>query len=43
MFGAAYRSLSGALNCIYNLWFIYPCGDGPVTTCVNKPEAANTV
>ena len=27
MFRAAYRSSSGALNCIFRLWFIYPCGD----------------
>ena len=27
MFRAAYRSSSGALNCICSLWFIYPCGD----------------
>jgi hypothetical protein len=55
----AYRSSSGAPNCICNLRFIYPCGDRslsrlggnsttgrrqrPVTTCVYKPEAANTV
>ena len=29
IFGAAHRSSSGALNCICNLWFIYPCGDRP--------------
>ena len=28
MFRAAYRSSSGALNCICILWFIYPCGAG---------------
>jgi len=27
MFRAAYRSSSGALNCICSLWFIYPRGD----------------
>jgi hypothetical protein len=54
MFRAAHRSSSGALNCVCSLWFIYPCGDRPlnfptqpwqrpVTTCVYKPEAANTV
>ena len=60
MFRAAYRSSSGAQNCICNLWFTYTCGDRPlsrlsgkffrtqpwqrpVTTCVCKPEAANTV
>ena len=41
-----------ALNCICSLWFTYTCGDRPlssltwqrpVTTCVCKPEAANTV
>ena len=52
MFRAAYRSSSGALNCICSLWCT--CGDRPmpsptqtwqrsVTTCVYKPEAANTV
>jgi len=54
MFRPAHRSSSGALNCICSLWFIYPCGDRPlsrlrgpwqrpVTTCVYKPETANTV
>jgi len=54
MFRAAYRSSSGALNWICSLWFTYPCGDRPlssptqpwqrpVTTCVYKPEAKNTV
>jgi hypothetical protein len=47
MFRVAYRSSSGAPNYICSLWFIYTCGDGPlsrlVTTCVYKPEAANTV
>jgi len=53
MFRAAHRSLSGAPNSICSLWFIYPCGDRPlsrldgssvpVTTWVYKPEAANTV
>jgi hypothetical protein len=47
MFWAAYRSSSGAPNCICSLWFIYPCGDWPlsrlVTTGVFKPDAANTV
>jgi len=27
MFRAAYRSSSGALNCICSLWFTYACGD----------------
>jgi hypothetical protein len=47
MFRAAYRSSSGALNCICSLWFIHPGGDQPwqrpVTTWVYKPEVANTV
>ena len=30
MFRAAYRSSSGALNCIFNLWFICPYGDRPL-------------
>ena len=32
MFRAAYRSSSGAPNCIYSLWFIYPCGDRPLSS-----------
>jgi len=28
MFRAAYRSSSGALNCISSLWFTFTCGDG---------------
>jgi len=45
MFRAAQRSSSGALKCFCSLWFIYTCGDRqrPVTTCVYKPETANTV
>jgi len=31
MFQAAYRSSSGALNCICSLWFIYTCGDRPLS------------
>ena len=31
MFRAAYRSSSGAPNCICSLWFIYPCGDRPLS------------
>jgi len=27
MFRAAHPSSSGALNCIYSLWFMYTCGD----------------
>ena len=30
MFRAAYRSSSGALNCICSLWFICPYGDRPL-------------
>ena len=53
MFRAAYRSSSGALNCIWNLWFFIPMwwpavvptqpGLRPVTTWVYKPEAVNRV
>jgi len=31
MFRAAYRSSSGALNSICSLWFIYTCGDRPLS------------
>ena len=31
MFRAAYRSASGAPNCICSLWFIYACGDRPLS------------
>ena len=31
MFRAAYRSSSGAPNCICFLWFICPCGDRPLS------------
>jgi len=31
MFRAAYRSSSGALNCICGLWFTYTCGDQPLS------------
>jgi hypothetical protein len=31
MFRAAQRSSSGALNSICSLWFIYPCGDRPLS------------
>ena len=31
MFRAAHRSSPGALNCICSLWFIYPCGDRPLS------------
>jgi len=44
MFLAAYRSSSGALNSICSLWFISTQPwQRPVTACVYKPEAANTV
>jgi len=36
MFRAAYRSLSGAQNCICNLWFIYTCGDRPLSRLGEK-------
>jgi len=31
MFRAAYRSSSGALDCICSLWFIYSCDDRPLS------------
>jgi len=50
MFRAAHRSSSGALNSICSLWFTWwpavvkaqPL-QRPVTACVHKTEAANTV
>jgi hypothetical protein len=36
MFPAAYRSSSGAPNCICSLWFIYSCGDRPVSMLSGK-------
>ena len=36
MFRAAYRSLSGALNCICSLWFTYTCGDWPLSSLSGK-------
>ena len=36
MFRAAHRSSSGALNCIYSLWFICPCGDRPLPRLSGK-------
>jgi len=42
-FRAAHRSSSGAINCICSLWFTYTCVDRPVTTCVCKPEDANSL
>jgi len=32
MFRAAYRSSSGAPNCICSLWFTYTCGDRPLSS-----------
>jgi len=29
MFRALHRSSSGALNCVWSLWFIWPYGDRP--------------
>ena len=31
MFRKTYRSSSGAPNCICSLWFIYPCGNRPLS------------
>jgi len=31
MLRAAYRSSSGAPNCLCSLWFIYPCGERPLS------------
>jgi len=36
MFRAAYRSSSGAPNCICSLWFIYTCGDRPFSRLGGK-------
>jgi len=36
MFRAAYRSSSGALNCIYSLWFTYARGDRPLSSLSGK-------
>ena len=36
MFQAAHRSSSGAPNCICCLWFIYPCGDRPLSRLGGK-------
>ena len=38
MFRAAYRSSSGALNCICSLWFIYSCGDRPLSSLSGKSD-----
>ena len=39
MFRAAYRSLSGAPNCICRLWFIYLCGDRPLSRLGDFPPS----
>ena len=31
MFRAAHGSSLGSLNCICSFWFIYPCGDRPLS------------
>jgi len=36
MFRAAYCSSSGVTNCICSLWFIYPCGDRPLSRLGGK-------
>ena len=36
MFREAHRSSSGALNCVCSLWFIYPCGDRPLSRLSGK-------
>ena len=36
MFQAAHRSSSGALTCICSLWFIYTCGDQPLSSLSGK-------
>jgi len=38
MFRAAHRSSSGALNCICSLWFIYTCGDRPLSRLSGSPH-----
>jgi hypothetical protein len=38
IFRAAYRSSSGAPNCICSLWFIYTCGDRPLSRMDNSPS-----
>ena len=39
MFRAAYRSSSGAPNCFYSLWFIYPRGDRPLSRLGGNPPS----
>ena len=36
MFRAAYRSSSGALNCVCSLWFTYTCCDWPLSSLSGK-------
>jgi len=36
MFRAAFRSSSGAPNCICSLWFIYACGNRPLSRLGGK-------
>jgi len=38
MFRVAYRSSSGALNCVCSLWFIYTCGDRLLSRLSRKWE-----
>jgi len=42
MFRAAQRSSSGALNCICSLWFIYTCGDRPLSRLSGISHSALT-
>ena len=36
IFRAAHRSSSGTLNCICSVWFIYTCGDRPLSSLSGK-------
>jgi hypothetical protein len=42
IFRAAYRSSSGAPNCICSLWFIYTCGDQPLSRLSGNSHPAWT-
>ena len=42
MFWAAYHSSSGAPNYICNLWFIYPCGDRPLSRLDESSHPSRT-
>jgi hypothetical protein len=42
MFRAAHRPSSGALNCICSLWFIYTCGDQPLSRLSGISHSALT-